>query len=107
MHISQKLKGVIMHNLCDTIFYMKMNVLQDFHICIGLTLASELGIRQGSMLIVFDLSLIGIKTRWTNSMEELLADTSSHMFIYFSHVMLLLGNITSDIDIYSARQSII
>ena len=40
-------------------------------------------------------------------MEELLADTSSHMFIYFSHVMLLLGNITSDIDIYSARQSII
>ena len=46
-----------MHNLCDTIFYMKMNVLQDFHICIGLTLASELGIGQGSMLIVFDLSL--------------------------------------------------
>ena len=40
-------------------------------------------------------------------MAELLAYTSPHMFIYFSHVMLLLGNITSDIDIYSARQSII
>ena len=31
--ISQKVKGVIMPNLRDTIFYMKTNVLQDFHIC--------------------------------------------------------------------------
>ena len=27
-----------MHNLRDTIFYMKTNVLQDFHICISVPL---------------------------------------------------------------------
>ena len=38
VHISQKVKGVIMCNLCDTIFYMKMKILQDFHICISVPL---------------------------------------------------------------------
>ena len=36
--ISQKAKGVIMPNPRDTIFYMKTNILQDFHICITLPL---------------------------------------------------------------------
>ena len=33
-----------MHNLCGTIFYIKTNVLQDFHICMSvpLTLASDI-----------------------------------------------------------------
>ena len=38
VRISQKMKGVIMRNLRDTIFYMKMNVLQDFRICISVRL---------------------------------------------------------------------
>ena len=38
MRISQKVKGVIMRNLRGTIFYMKTNVLQDFHICISVPL---------------------------------------------------------------------
>ena len=33
MHISQEVKGVIMRNLCGTIFYIKTNVLQDFYKC--------------------------------------------------------------------------
>ena len=33
------MKGVIMCNLLDTIFYIKTNVLQDFHICVGVTLS--------------------------------------------------------------------
>ena len=36
--ISQKGKGVILRNLRDTIFYMRTNVLQDFHICISVPL---------------------------------------------------------------------
>ena len=36
--MSQKVEGVIMRNLRDTIFYMKTNVLQDFHICISVPL---------------------------------------------------------------------
>ena len=35
MRISQKAKSVIMRNLLCSIFYMKTNVLQDFHICIS------------------------------------------------------------------------
>ena len=35
MLISQELKGVIMRNMCGNIFYMKTNVLQDFHICMS------------------------------------------------------------------------
>ena len=35
MRISQKVKGVIMH------YYMKTNVLQDFHICISVPLNSR------------------------------------------------------------------
>ena len=31
MRISEKMKGVIMRNLRDTVFYVKTNVLQDFH----------------------------------------------------------------------------
>ena len=39
VNISQKAKGVIIiPNLRDTIFYMKTNVLQDFHICISVSL---------------------------------------------------------------------
>ena len=38
VRISQKVKGVIMRNLRGTIFYMKTNVLQDFHICISVPL---------------------------------------------------------------------
>ena len=37
-HISQRVKGVIMCNLCDTIFYTKMNIWQEFHICISVPL---------------------------------------------------------------------
>ena len=37
--LSQKVKGVIMRNLRDTIFYMKTNVLQYFHICISVPLS--------------------------------------------------------------------
>ena len=33
--ISQRVKVVIMRNLCDTVFYIKMNVLQNFHVCIS------------------------------------------------------------------------
>ena len=33
VRISQKRKDVMMRNLCDTIFYMKTDVWQDFHIC--------------------------------------------------------------------------
>ena len=38
MSISQKVKDVTMRNLRDTIFYMKMNALQDFHTCISVPL---------------------------------------------------------------------
>ena len=38
MRIFQKVKGVTMRNLRDTIFYMKANVLQDFHICMSVPL---------------------------------------------------------------------
>ena len=36
--ISQRVKGVIMRNLRVTVFYMKTNVLQSFHICISVPL---------------------------------------------------------------------
>ena len=38
VRMSQKAEGVIMRNLHDTIFQMKTNVLQDFHICISVPL---------------------------------------------------------------------
>ena len=38
MRTSQKVKGGILHNLCDTTFYMKMNELHDIHICISVPL---------------------------------------------------------------------
>ena len=38
MLISQEVKGVIMHNMCGSIFYIKTNVLQDFHICMSVPL---------------------------------------------------------------------
>ena len=38
MHISQTVKGVIRRNLCDIVFYMKTNVLQNFHICVSVPL---------------------------------------------------------------------
>ena len=38
MRISQKVKGVTMSNLHDTIFCLKTNILQDFHICISVPL---------------------------------------------------------------------
>ena len=38
MYISQRVKGVITRNLCDSVFHIKMNVLQNFHICIGVPL---------------------------------------------------------------------
>ena len=38
MRISQKVKGVIMRNLRDTILYVKTNIWQDFHICISVPL---------------------------------------------------------------------
>ena len=47
-----------MCNLCNTIFYMKMNVLQDFHIWTDVTLISELGIGQRSLIFA---SLMMIK----------------------------------------------
>ena len=31
--MSQTVKGFIMQNLCDIVFYMNVNVLQNFHIC--------------------------------------------------------------------------
>ena len=39
MRISQEVKGVIMRNLCGTIFYIKTNVLQGFHICMNVPLS--------------------------------------------------------------------
>ena len=36
--MSQRVKGVIMRNLCETVFYIKTNVLQNFHICISVPL---------------------------------------------------------------------
>ena len=41
VQISQKVKGVIMCNQRDIIFYMKTNVLQDFYICISLPLRKD------------------------------------------------------------------
>ena len=38
VRLFQKVKGVTMRNLRDTIFYMKANVLQDFHICMSVPL---------------------------------------------------------------------
>ena len=38
VRISQKVKGVIMRNLGDTIFHMKTNISWDFHICISVPL---------------------------------------------------------------------
>ena len=38
MLISQEVKGVIMRNTRGTISYIKMNVLQDFHICMSVPL---------------------------------------------------------------------
>ena len=40
MRISQEVKGVIMRNLCGTIFYIKTNVLQDFRICMSVPLSN-------------------------------------------------------------------
>ena len=39
VRLSQKVKGVIMCNLRDTIFCMNTDVLQDFHICISVPLS--------------------------------------------------------------------
>ena len=41
VRMSQKVKGVIMRNLRDTVFYMKTNVLQYFHICIRVPLSFD------------------------------------------------------------------
>ena len=40
VRISEKVKGVMMRNRRGTTFYMKTNVLQDFHICISVPLRS-------------------------------------------------------------------
>ena len=37
VRISQKVKGVLMGSLCDTVF-CKMYILQDFHICISINI---------------------------------------------------------------------
>ena len=42
MHISQKVLGVKMCNLRDSIFYKKTNILQHFHICISVSLRENL-----------------------------------------------------------------
>ena len=42
MSISQEVKGVIMRNLCGTTFYIKTNVLQDFHICMSVPLTDQI-----------------------------------------------------------------
>ena len=42
VRISQEVKGIIMHNLCGTIFYIKAHVLQDFHICMSVPLRTLL-----------------------------------------------------------------
>ena len=41
LRISQKVKGVIMCNLCGTFFYVMTNVFQDFHICFSVTLKTK------------------------------------------------------------------
>ena len=42
MHISEKVKGGIMRNQRETVFYMKTNVLQSFNICISVALKGKL-----------------------------------------------------------------
>ena len=55
VRISQKVKGAIMRSLRGTVFYMKMNILQDFCICISAPLT---GVEGGvKTLLVFDTSV--------------------------------------------------
>ena len=42
MRISQKVEGIIMQNLRYTNFYMKTNLLQNFHVCIIVPLYDQL-----------------------------------------------------------------
>ena len=54
MRISQEVKGIIMRNLCGTIFYIKANVLQNFHICMSVLLISNLGVFQPWKLLAIE-----------------------------------------------------
>ena len=51
MRISQKLKGVIMRNMCDIVFSLKTNVLQNFHICISVPLRDSVWVIRCKALV--------------------------------------------------------
>ena len=129
VHISQKVKGVTMYNLHDTVFMCRwmyctifISAFSYLHFFHNFNIRAE---HKAEKYVDSIWSLpIGIKIRWTSSLEELLAYTSSHMFIYFVScyystskmfkllfilfvIKQLLGNVTSEINIYSATQSII
>ena len=80
VRISQKVKGVIMRNLRGTIFYMKTNVLQDFHICISVPLK-----------IMF---------------SKILVVLSHRSFSHFHILLLLQGRLFGDIVINAWSASI-
>ena len=50
VRISKKVEGVIMRNLRVTFFYMKANVLQDFHICISVPLIKTLTVSSAKIV---------------------------------------------------------
>ena len=51
MRISQKLKGAIMCNMCDTVFSMRTNVLQNFDICISVPLRDSVWVIRCKALV--------------------------------------------------------
>ena len=64
--IFQEMKGVIMRNLCGTIFYIKTNVLQDFRICMSV----PLNLKKTEIRSKYNLSIIEQKELSTLKNDE-------------------------------------
>ena len=66
LRIFQEMKGVIMRNLCGTVFNIKTNVLQDFRICMSV----PLNLKKTEIRYKWNLSIIEQKELSTLKNDE-------------------------------------
>ena len=96
--ISQRVKGVIMRNLCDTVFYIKTNVLQNFCFCISVPLS---GMKTKSLIklrISFLLKLntddLNQQIHYNKYLQKVILRTTEHLFSLNTSKSLLRETIT-------------
>ena len=64
------MKGVIMHNLHDTIFHTKTSLLQDFHTCMSVPLTISTEADKAIEKIKKKQKFTNIKKRWKKSKSQ-------------------------------------